>query len=29
MPMANIFWPERGSWYEAGLEAPRFERFMK
>jgi len=27
-PMANIFWPERGSWYEAGLEAPRFEKFM-
>lgn len=28
-PMANIFWPERGRWYEAGLEAPRFDQFMK
>jgi len=27
--MANIFWPERCDWYEAGLEAPRFERFSK
>ena len=26
-PQANIFWPERASWYEAGVAAERYDEF--
>lgn len=29
VPRANIFWPERASWYEPGVQAPVFDGFME
>ncbi len=28
-PQANIFWPERAHWYDAAVEATRFDAFME
>ncbi len=29
VPQANIFWPERAQWYEAGVAAARYDRYME